>query len=145
VMQQDQSSFSGLGLRGRLPTRLSSRVEILPFVEYWRSQSTIESYGVTTRRTDATLGAFARCNFGGSTMHPYLGMGYGLHFLSDEVQAARLGLPEGSNSLIKGGIAFLGGASFPLTGSVGTLLEGEYHYLPGVSQFKLNWGLGFSF
>lgn len=146
VMQQDQSSFSGLGMRARVqPASLRAGLEILPFVEYWRSRSTVEAYDVTIERTDAALGCHVRYLFHASTMNPYLGAGYGIHFLSDDLRASRLGVPDASNSLIKGGVSFLGGATFPLTRTVGTLIDVEYHYLPGISQFKLSWGLGWDF
>src|SRR5262245_35515823 len=56
VMQEKQSSFSGLGLRARIhPEQLVSGIEVLPSIEYWRNSSTVSPYDISTTRKDATL------------------------------------------------------------------------------------------
>ncbi len=142
VLQEHQSSFSGLGLRVRLHSAsIVEGFELLPYVEYWRNSSTVERFNITTVRKDATLGAQVRYSFHREGWYPYVGGGVGLHFLSSEVDAPTLGLPHATSSLVKGGLSGLLGVTFPMTAHVDNFLEAEYHNLPGFSQLKLNWGL----
>ncbi len=143
VMQQHQSSFSGIGLRVRLTSaRLVSGFELLPSVEYWRNSTTVDPFGIKTSRRDATLGADARYTFSKANLKPYVGGGFGLHFLASEATVPDIG--HRSTSVIKGGLAALGGVSFGMTPKLDNFLEVKYHHLPGYSQFKINWGLSYS-
>jgi hypothetical protein len=142
VMQKHQSSFSGLALRARLTSdRIVPGFELLPFVEHWRTSTTVDPFGITVSRKDATLGAGVRYLFRQSSWQPYVGGGLGVHFLSSKVNVPSLGLDEG-DSVIKGGLCALAGVVFPLTDHVENFLELEYHHLPEVSQLKLNMGIG---
>jgi opacity protein-like surface antigen len=144
VLQEGQSSFSGLGLRARLhPERLVAGVEILPSIEYWRNSSTvhIQQHDIRATRKDATLGVDARYSFKVSGWNPYVGAGFGLHFLSSEVNAPTLGLHNASDSVIKGGLAALVGTTFSLTSRVDNFIELKYHHIPDYRQLKINWGL----
>jgi opacity protein-like surface antigen len=142
VMQEGQSSFSGLAARLRVhPAGLLQQVELLPTIEYWRSSNTIQPYGIETMRKDATLGIDARYTFQTSNLHPYVGMGFGIHFLSTRVNAPSLGLIDASDSVIKGGLAALGGVSFGLSERIDNFLELKYHHIPDYRQLKINWGL----
>jgi opacity protein-like surface antigen len=142
VLQEGQSSFSGLGLRARLhPDRLVAGIEILPSLEYWRNSSTVSPYDIRTTRKDATLAVDARYNFQVHGWNPYLGAGYGLHFLSSRVNAPSLGLNDASNSVILGGLSALAGTSFGLTPRIDNFIELKYHHIPDYRQLKLNWGL----
>ncbi|MBI5709024.1 MAG: outer membrane beta-barrel protein [Candidatus Eisenbacteria bacterium] len=142
VMQQGQSSFSGLGVRVRLRSaRLVEGFELMPAVEYWRNSSTVETFGIRTTRRDATLGVDARYSFRTGGWHPYVGGGLGLHFITNEVDAPSLGLRHASDSVMKGGLAALAGTSFALTSRLDNFIELKYHHLPGYSQLKINWGL----
>jgi hypothetical protein len=145
VMQHGQSSFSGLAMRARLhPASLSSQIEILPTVEYWRTSSSVQAYNIHSSRSDATLGVAGRFIFETHGWQPYVGMGLGLHFLSEEVEAAALGVPKAQTSNVKGGVSFLGGLSIPLTQRVDNFFELNFHDLPGSSQLKLNFGLSYN-
>lgn len=142
VMQEQQSSFSGLALRMRITSpRLIEGIELLPTVEYWRNSNNVEPFGIHTTRKDATLGADARYLFRSTGMRPYLGAGFALHFLSSAVDAPSLGLNNESHALVKGGLSVLGGLAFPLAGRLENFVELKYHYLPDYRQIKLNWGL----
>ena len=142
VMQQHQSSFSGLGMRARLKSsRLVDGIDFLPYIEYWRNSTTVEPFNITTTRKDATLGADVRVTIPRKGWKPYLGAGLGLHFLSSEVNAPTLGLHDASDSVIKGGLSGLGGVSFPISEHFDNFIEVKYHHLPGFSQLKINWGL----
>ena len=142
VLQEGQSSFSGLGLRVRLhPERLVAGVEILPSVEYWRNSSTVTPYNIRAIRKDATLGVDARYAFHANGWNPYVGAGFGLHFLSSEVDAPSLGLNKATNSTVRGGLAALLGTSFELSSRFDNFIELKYHHIPGYKQLKINWGL----
>jgi hypothetical protein len=146
VFQRDQSSFSGIGLKIKIqPPQLVEGFTVVPMLEYWRAKSTVRAFGIESTRKDATLGTFMRYDFQHEGWQPYVGLGLGLHFISDEVDAPSLGLNNESDSLIKGGLLFVGGAAFGLSGNLGNLLEAEYHHLPGQGQFKVNWGLTWRF
>jgi hypothetical protein len=145
VMQQKQSSFSGLGLRARMRSAsLVSNIEFLPFIEYWRNTSTVQPFNIRSSRSDATLGVDARFVGAYGGFKPYGGAGLGLHFLHTEVEAPDLGLAHGQNSLVKGGLSLLGGATFALAGKLENFVEVKYHHVPSYSQVKINMGLAYN-
>ena len=142
VLQEGQSSFSGLGLRGRLhPGSLVQDFEFLPSIEYWRNSSTVPPYSIRATRKDATLGMDARYIFHPKGWQPYVGGGYAVHFLSSRVNAPTLGLDDASDSVVKGGLAALAGVTFGLSPRLDNFLELKYHHVPGYRQLKINWGL----
>jgi hypothetical protein len=142
IFQQGQSSFSGIGLRARLhPARVIEAIEFMPSIEYWRNSNTVQPYDIKTMRKDATFGVDARYHFTTGGWNPYIGAGYSLHFLSSRVNAPSLGLAEATNSVTKGGLDALAGATFGLTGRIDNFLEVKYHHVPDYRQLKINWGL----
>ena len=144
VMQEGQSSFSGLAMRVRLrPQRLVQQVELMPSIEYWRSSNSVRHYGIETMRKDATLAMDARYSFNTKSWRPYLGVGFGLHFLSSRVNAPSLGLNDATDSVVKGGLAALGGVSFGLSPRLDNFVELKYHHIPDYRQLKINWGLSY--
>ena len=145
VIQQHQSSFSGLGLRARVHSaQLIPNIEILPYLEWWKNTSTVQPFDVKASRADATIGADARFVGEWRGLHPYAGVGLGLHFIHNEVEAPSLGLAHGEDSLIKGGPSLLGGTTFALGGRLENFLEVKYHYVPNYSQLKINMGLAYN-
>lgn len=142
VIQEKQSSFSGLGLRMRIASPLLIQgIELMPTVEYWRNANNVEPFGIRTTRKDATLGADIRYAFRRTGTRPYVGAGIALHFLSSSVDAPSLGLFDETDALVKGGISLLGGLAFPLTSRFENFLELKYHHVPDYRQIKINWGL----
>jgi hypothetical protein len=144
VMQQHQSSFSGVSARvGLRSTRIVEGFDLLPYVEYWRNGTRIEvpGYTITSTRKDATLGADVRYTFQRAGWRPYVGAGLGVHFLSTEVDAPEVGLDHATDSVIKGGLSALVGITFPLTKRLDNFMELKYHHLPGYSQVKINMGI----
>jgi hypothetical protein len=145
VMQQHQSSFSGISARvGLRSTRIVEGFDFLPYVEYWRNNARIEilDYTITSIREDATLGVDARYTFQREGWRPYLGAGLGVHFLSTEVDAPTLlPLDHATDSAIKGGLSALAGITFPLTAHLSNFTELKYHHIPGYSQVKINMGI----
>jgi hypothetical protein len=144
VMQQHQSSFSGLSTRvGLRSARIVEGFDFLPYVEYWRNSTRIQIDGndITSARKDATLGADARYSLQRQGWRPYVGAGLGIHFLSTEVDAPLLGLDHANDSVIKGGLSALAGITFPLSRHLDNLVELKYHHLPGYSQVKISMGI----
>ena len=142
VLQQHQSSFSGLALRTRVHSaQLVPNIEFLPYLEWWRNTSTVQPFGVEATRSDATIGVDGRYVTEWRGIHPYAGVGLGMHFIHNAVSAPSLGLVHAEDSLIKGGPSFLGGANFPMGGKFENFIELKYHYIPDYSQLKINMGL----
>ena len=145
VLQEGQSSFSGLAIRARFhDPRLLDAVDFLPTVEYWRNSSTIDAFGLNAVRRDATLGVDARYVFPGEMWRFYAGGGYAVHFLSAEVHAPVVGLEDANDSLTKGGLTVLGGVAFGTTSRVGNFIELKGHLLGGFRQLKINMGLSWN-
>jgi hypothetical protein len=143
VMQEGQSSFSGMGIRVRMTSpRLDPHIQIMPNIEWWRSSNTMTQYDIETTRKDATPGVDAVWDFRDAQFKPYVGAGFALHFLSEKLAAPSLNLNE-SHSLTKGGLTLLGGASFALTGHFETFLDMKYHHVPDYRQLKINWGVSY--
>ena len=144
IFQEGNSSFSGLGIRLRIhPPSLMDQVSLLPTIEYWRNSSKVQPWGIETTRKDATLGMDVRYDFRHSGWQPYIGAGFAMHFLSNQVDAPSLGL-EGKDSIIKGGLTALGGVQFGITDRLANLIEVKYHHVTEYKQVKLNWGLSYS-
>ena len=146
IFQSGQSSFSGTGLRLHLhPSRLMEGFSLVPSLEYWRNSNQLDTFGIKSTEKDATLGIEFRYQFPReSAFKPYLGVGYGLHFLSSEFEATTLGI-DGSDSVTLGGVSVLGGLSMPITERLLNVFELKFHYLPDNSQTKLNYGLAWNF
>jgi opacity protein-like surface antigen len=142
VMQEGQSSFSGLAIRARFqPPQVMKQIEVMPTLEWWRNSNTIKPFGISTTRKDATLGVDARWNFSTGTFKPYIGAGYGLHFLSESFTSPTL---NDSKSLTKGGLAVLGGVAFALSGKFDNFLDVKYHHVTDYRQLKINWGISYN-
>lgn len=141
VFQQGQSSFSGLGLRVKLANATVPAVEFMPTIEYWRNSSNVSEFGIQSVRRDATLAADAKWNIPTHrTIHPYLGAGFGIHFLQSEVNAPRFGLDHAQDSVVKAGLDAMAGAEFG-SERFGNFLELKYHEVAGYRQVKLNFGM----
>ena len=93
VFQEGQSSFSGMAVRLRVRnTAFRPNLELLPTLEYWQNSNHLDAFDIRTRRRDATLGADVRWVFDSKKgWQPYVGAGFGLHFLNDELQSSRYG------------------------------------------------------
>ncbi|MBI5169925.1 MAG: hypothetical protein HZA61_10585 [Candidatus Eisenbacteria bacterium] len=141
VFQEGQTSFSGLGVRGRMQhSRLVKEVDFLPAVEYW--QTNVSALGFRTTRRDATLGGFARWTFPTSrAYHPYLGAGLGVHFLHNAVESPEI---SRDNDVVRGAVSALAGLSFGTDQRFGNFFELEFHDLTGERQLKFNMGMSWN-
>src|SRR5262245_15230699 len=146
VIQEGQSSFSGIGLRMRIQSpAFVAGVEFMPTIEYWRNTSSVTAptFAIRTTRKDATLGVDTRYTFGTEGLRPYVGAGFGLHFLSNSVDAPALNINNQSYALVKGGLSVMGGASFALAGKLENFTVLKSHTGPAYRQLKINWGLAY--
>lgn len=141
IFQSGQSSFSGIGLRVHVQSpQLIPQVSFVPVIEYWRNTNRLDAFDIKSRQTDAALGFEARYTFPRQGFQPYLGAGWGMHFLSSEVESPSMSLNR-SDSVTRGSVSLLGGVTMPITAKLSNVLEVKFHYLPGDSQTKLNYGL----
>lgn len=146
VFQSGETSFSGTGLRIPMqPAGLLEGFSLVPVIEYWRNSNQVETFGIKSTESDATLGVEFRYEFPREgSFKPYVGIGWGMHFMSSEFEAATLGL-DGSDSVTLGGVSALGGITMPITNRLMNIFELKFHYLPDQSQTKLNYGLAWKF
>lgn len=146
VFQQGQSSFSGIALRMRIRhPMLVPNVELMPTIEYWQSTNKVREFHIETRRRDATLAGDVRWVFRDVAAHPYVGAGYGLHFLNSEVRAPDQGLPHAQHGLVKGGFDALIGIQSGPEARFGSFLELKFLDVTMYRQFKLTTGLNLNF
>ena len=144
IFQENQTSISGIGARVTFQSEgLTSGLAFVPGIEYWRNSTRVKAYEINANRRDATLNLDARYLFRFRNVAPYLGAGYGLHFLTTEVEAPALGLARAETSLIKGGASILGGVLFPVGGKFQNFLELKYHHVTDYTQTKLNFGIAY--
>jgi hypothetical protein len=145
VFQEGQSSFSGIAARLRVRSAaLRPNLELLPTMEYWQNNSHLDAFHIRTRRRDATLGADVRWVFDSKKgWQPYAGVGFGLHFLDDEVQSPATG--NQSSGVVRGGGDALGGVEFNLGARIGSFVEFKFHDVSQFRQVKFNTGLGWNF
>lgn len=145
VFQERQTSFSGIGARVTFQSdATTSGLSFVPGIEYWRNKTNVDAYQISANRRDATLDLDARYRFKFRNVVPYLGAGYGLHFLTTEVEAPALGLARAETSLVKGGVSAMGGFLFPMGGKLQNFLELKYHWVTDYNQFKLNFGIAYA-
>lgn len=146
VMQEHQTSISGFGIRGRFQSQLLlDNVTIMPTIEWWRSASHVDPYGIEATRNDNTLGLDVAYQFPVHDMVPYGGLGFAAHFMASKVNAPALGVYNAEKTITKGGLTALIGVGFPLTSSVQNFLELKYHHISDYRELKLSWGVGFDF
>jgi hypothetical protein len=149
VFQEEQSSFSGIGLRVSFQSdELISGFAFLPGLEYWRNSTKVQvQAGGTIRaeRRDATLSFDSRYSFHYGNFAPYAGAGFAIHFLTTEVTAPALGLARAEDSVIKGGIGVQLGLLFPYEAKLRNFVELKYHHVTDFRQLKLNMGISYGF
>lgn len=144
VFQKDQTSFSGVGLRIHVagPSSVPG-MSCVPTLQYWANRNNISAFGIQSQRSDATMAVEARYTFMKTSLQPYLGTGYGIHFMTDEVSTPATGTQ--SQSLSKGALSVLGGISVPLAGNLHNDFGMQYDFAGDRAQFLLNWGFRYAF
>jgi len=144
VFQKDQTSFSGVGVRLHCagPSSIPG-MSFVPTLQYWSNRNNISAFGISSERSDAMMGVEVRYTFENASLQPYLGTGYGIHFMTDQVSTPETG--SQSQSLSKGALMALGGISVPLAGSLHNDFGMQYDFAGDRAQFKLNWGFRYAF
>jgi len=143
IFQSGESSFSGIGMRAHVQSALLiPEISFVPVMEYWRNTNTLEAFDIKSSQNDAALGFEARYTFPREGFQPYLGAGWSMHFLSSEVHSPSLALDK-SDTVTRGAMTLMGGVNMPITTRLSNVLEVKFHYLPGDSQTKLNYGLSY--
>lgn len=144
VFQKDQTSFSGIGVRLHCagPSSIPG-MTFVPTLQYWSNRNNISAFGISSERSDATMGMEVRYTFTDASLQPYLGTGYAIHFFNDQVTTPETG--NQSESLSKGALMALGGISVPLAGSLHNDFGMQYDFAGDRAQFKLNWGFRYEF
>lgn len=145
VFQKGQSSVSGVGIRMRIQSaQMLPNVEFRPSIQYWRNAISVDDFQLSAVRKDATLGGDALWLFPleSRAFEPYLGGGFGIHFLSSEVNSPQIANSPATNSVQKGALSLVGGLRFGKDQRFGNFVEVEYHMVPQAQQLKLH--IGFS-
>jgi hypothetical protein len=145
VKAEGQSGMSGMALRTRIQSDdLPVGISLMPSIEYWRNSDHIEDFDVRATQSDLTLGVDGRYDFGGETFQPYLGAGFGAHFLNQHFEASRVGIDQKQDHTRFGPDFFLGLQLSP-AGWLQSFVEVKYAIVTDYNQFKLNWGFGVNF
>jgi len=147
VFQKGQSSFSGIGIRLRIQNaQLLPNVELRPSIQYWRNAISVDDFQLSASRRDATLGGDALWLFPleSRSFEPYLGGGFGIHFLSSEASSPQIANSPATNSVQKGALSLVGGLRFGREQRFGNFIELEYHMVPQAQQLKLHFGLNWN-
>lgn len=144
VFQKEQTSFSGIGLRLHLagPAEIPG-LSFVPTLQFWSSKNSISAFGIKSQRSDAMLGVESRYTWTGPALQPYAGLGYGVHFLNDQVTTPSTGTE--TQTLSKGAFTLLGGITMPLAGNLHNDFGAQYVCAGDRAQFKIDWGFRYSF
>ena len=149
VKLSEQSFVSGMGLRAHLSGGdLNDGLSIVPAIEYWRDTDRIPELGVTeVMQRDWRIGADLRYKIGDTGWRPYFGAGLGLHLTKERATVQVPSSPEvtRSDSGNKLGPNLLVGVDLPAAGPIRNAIELNWHLVPDLKQFKINFGLGWAF
>ena len=150
VKQSRQSFVSGMGLRVHLAGGdLNEGLVVVPALEYWRDTDRLPELGVhELMQRDWRLGGDLRYRLGrGRGWRPYGGVGLGLHLTKSRSTVQTVNTPAitQTHSSNKLGPNFLLGVDLPAAGSIRNSIELNWHMVPDLRQFKINFGLGWEF
>ena len=146
VKQQDQSAFTGLGLRARITSDdLPVHLTLMPTLEYWRNSANLKDFDIEAAEKDLSLGLDGRYEMTFGAWHPYAGAGFAAHFINTEFAAPQLGVGQTQADHTKFAPNLLAGLQLAPLGPIQSFLETKYAFVSDFKQFKLNWGLGVNF
>ena len=144
-----QSFSTGMGLRIHLAGGdLNDGLVVVPALEYWRDTDRLPELGVQElMQRDWRIGGDIRYRFGGSGWTPYAGAGLGLHLTKSRstVQTFTSAAETRSDTGNKLGPNLLVGVDLPSAGPIRNSIELNWHLVPDLRQFKINFGLGWEF
>ena len=150
VKLSQQSFVTGMGLRVHLAGGdLNEGLVVVPAIEYWRDTDRLPELGVNElMQRDWRIGGDVRYKLGsGDGWRPYAGAGLGLHLTKERstVQTEFTPAVTRSHSSNKLGPNFLVGVDLPAAGPIRNSIELNWHMVPDLRQFKINFGLGWQF
>jgi hypothetical protein len=150
VKLSQQSFVTGMGLRAHLSGGdLNDGLVVVPALEYWRDTDKLPELGVyELMQRDWRIGGDVRYRLGhGDGWRPYGGVGLGLHLTKSRstVQTQSSAAETRSHSSNKLGPNFLVGVDLPKAGPIRNAIELNWHMVPDLRQFKVNFGLGWEF
>ena len=145
------SSFvTGLGLRFHLQgDDLNPGFAVVPAIEYWQKVVRLPDQGVLeVRQSDWRIGGDLRYLLGdGSSWTPYGGAGLALDIVHEEADIQPVGVPEQHHEESGRKLTpnFLIGVDTPSAGPIRSSIEFNWHLVPDLHQFKVNFGIGWQF
>jgi len=150
VKLSGQSATAGTGLRFHLAGGdLNDGIVFVPAIEYWRDSDQIPELQVEqVMQKDWCIGADVRYRLlRGSGWRPYAGAGLGLHLVKSSSTLGPAGGPFETRSETGKKLApnFLIGIDLPAAGPIRNAIEFNWHLVPDLRQFKINFGLGWQF
>jgi hypothetical protein len=150
VKLSKQSFVTGTALRVHLAGGdLNDGLVVVPALEYWRDTDRIPELGVVeVMQRDWRIGGDVRYKFGdASGWRPFAGAGLGFHLTKSSSTIQPEGSPAFSRRDSGNKLApnFLVGVDLPAAGPIRNSIELNWHLVPDLRQFKINFGLGWEF
>jgi len=147
VKTSGSSFVTGFGVRTHLKGGdLDSGFAFVPAIEYWQKVVRLPDLGVhEVRQSDWRIGADVRYSMGdGSGWTPYGGAGLALDIVHAEADIQPVGTPryQQEDSGRKLAPNFLIGVDTPRAGPIRSSIEFNWHLVPDLHQFKINFGIG---
>ena len=144
------SYVTGFGLRAHLRGGdLNDNFALVPAIEYWQKVVRLEDLGINeVRQSDWRIGGDLRYRFGdASGWAPYGGAGLALDIVHSEADFQPVGSPREhrEDSGRKLAPNFLVGVDTPSAGPIRSSIEFNWHLVPDLHQFKINFGIGYEF
>ena len=150
VKTPGSSYVTGFGLRFHLKGGdLNDGFAVVPAIEYWQKVVRLPDLGVNeVRQSDWRLGGDLRYRFGdASGWAPYGGAGLALDIVHEQADIQPVGSPRETREDSGRKIApnFLIGVDTPSAGPIRSSIELNWHLVPDLHQFKINFGIGYEF
>ena len=150
VKTPGESYVTGFGLRFHLKGGdLNDGFALVPAIEYWQKVVRLEELGVNeVRQSDWRIGGDLRYRFGDAAgWAPYGGAGLALDIVHSEADIQPVGSPRETREESSRKLApnFLIGVDTPSAGPIRSSIEFNWHLVPDLHQFKINFGIGYEF
>ena len=150
VKLPDQSFSAGMGLRFHLAGGdLNEGFVIVPALEYFRDSDKLPELGLPeAMQKDWRIGVDLRYRLGhNGGWRPYGGAGLAVHSVASRVT---IDPPDGpaqtqEDKGTKLAPNFLVGVDLPAMGPIRNSIEFNWHLVPDMREFKVNFGLGYAF
>jgi hypothetical protein len=144
------SYVTGFGVRTHLKGGdLNDGFALVPAIEYWQKVVRLEELGVNeVRQSDWRIGGDLRYRFGDAGgWAPYGGAGLALDIVHSEADIQPVGSPRETREESGRKLApnFLIGVDTPSAGPIRSSIEFNWHLVPDLHQFKINFGIGYEF